>query len=70
MRTELSWLRILSSQEVYLVRTAATTTASSPHVWWGKCLGITQQRDGILVIGSLFVQPVSSYLGGGAARWF
>jgi hypothetical protein len=46
------------------------TTTFSPHVWWGKCLGITQQRDGILVKGSLFVQSVSSYLGRGAARWF
>jgi hypothetical protein len=46
------------------------TTTFSPHVWWGKCLGITQQRDGILVKGSLFVQSVSSYLGRRAARWF
>lgn len=59
-----------------LVRSEATTTkseltiASSPHVWWRECLGITQQRDGILVKGSLFVQAISSNLGRGAARWF
>lgn len=51
-------------------RKSGLTTTFSPHIWWGKCLGITQQRDGSLVKGSLFVQSVSSYLGRGAARWF
>jgi hypothetical protein len=69
MRTGLSRLRSYPIIDSGITRNEASTgksgltTTFSPHIWWGKCLGITQQRDGILVKGSLFVQSVSSYLG-------